>query len=274
MGESGSYQVVNRLSKPRLNRGGRIKVTNVLHTSCGAKLSTSTRREHVMSHVLFARASIVLAAALATVAPATAADLYGQAPPPPSAGYNSYSSPVSNWAGAYLGVTPGYSLGSVKNNVPGVGGLRNNMNGADIGIYGGVNAVVSGNVVVGGEADINLSDQRQTQVNAGNVYKTSSWWNGSIRARAGMSMERYMPYVTAGLAFSDNTLSVNGASDSKGQVGWALGAGMEGFVTDRIVVRGEFIYEGFGTQNHSVAGTNIGTNISSGILRIGAAYKF
>lgn len=226
-----------------------------------------------MSHVLFARAGIALAAALATAAPAAAADLYGQAPPP-SSGYNGYSSPVSNWAGAYLGVTPGYSLGSVKNSVPGVGSIRNNINGADIGLYGGVNAAISGNIIVGGEADISLSDQRQTQVNAGNVYKTSSWWNGSIRARAGMAMDRYMPFVSAGLAFSDNTLNVNGASDSKAQVGWALGAGMEGFVTDRIVVRGEFIYEGFGSQNHAVAGTNIGTNISSGILRIGAAYKF
>jgi outer membrane immunogenic protein len=227
-----------------------------------------------MSHVLFARAGLAMAIAAATLAPAAAADLYGQQPPPPSTGYNSYASPVANWAGAYLGVTPGYSLGSVKNNVPGVGSIRNNFNGADIGIYGGVNAVIANNIIVGGEADINISDQRQTQVNAGNVYKTSSWWNGSIRARAGMGMDRYMPFVTAGLAFSDNTLNVNGASDSKGQVGWALGAGMEGFVTDRIVVRGEFIYEGFGTQTHNVAGTSIGTNASSGILRIGAAYKF
>ena len=83
-----------------------------------------------------------------------------------------------------------------------------------------------------------------------------------------------LPFVTAGLAFGANTLSVNGAADSTTQVGFALGAGVEGMVTDRISLRGEFLYEGFGDQTHNVSGKSVNTNISTGILRIGAAYKF
>ncbi len=130
------------------------------------------------------------------------------------------------------------------------------------------------NICVCGEADINLSDQRSTQVNGVDVYKGSSPWNASVRGRVGMAYDRFLPVVTAGIAFGANNLSVNGVSDSTTQVGYALGAGIEGFVTDRISLRGEFLYEGFGNQTHNVNGKSIGTNISTGILRIGAAYKF
>jgi len=231
-----------------------------------------------MSQVLCARAFAV--AILGTVAvaatPALSADLYGQQPPPPNQGYAGYSgqSPIANWAGAYLGLTPGYSFGNLRNRIAGSNTLKSSINGADIGIYGGVNAVISNNIVVGGEGDISLSDQRNTQTNGLDVYKASSNWNASLRGRAGMAFDRFLPFVTAGVAFGGNTLSVNGSSDSVAQVGFAVGGGLEGFVTDRIVLKGEFVYEGFGDQTHNVGGKSVGTNISTGILRIGAAYKF
>ncbi len=228
-----------------------------------------------MSKVLFARAAF-LAMSIAVADTSYAADLYGQQPPAPAQGYGGFSnqSPAANWAGAYLGVTPGYSLGSLTNKVPGVGALKSSINGASIGGYGGVNALIMNNLIVGAEGDLNLSDQHNAQTNGTDFYKASSNWNGSVRGRLGASYDRYMPYVTAGLAFGNNTLNLNGAQDSTTQIGYALGAGIEGFATDRIVVRGEYIYEGFGDQTHNVAGKSINTNISSGLIRIGAGYRF
>jgi outer membrane immunogenic protein len=230
-----------------------------------------------MSKVLFARGLAVAALLAATAtAPALSADLYGQQPPPPAQGYSGYSaqSPVANWAGAYLGISPGYSFGGLTDKIAGVGKIKSSINGASIGLYGGVNALIMNNLVVGAEGDINVSDQHNAQANGVDLYKASSTWNGSVRGRFGAALDRYMPFVTAGIAFGGNTLNVNGSSDSKAQVGFAIGAGMEGFVTDRIVLKGEFIYEGFGDQAHNVGGKSVNTNISSGILRIGAAYKF
>jgi outer membrane immunogenic protein len=229
-----------------------------------------------MSQVLFARQAAIVALLAATAgAPACAADLYGQQPPAPAYnGYNASQSPVANWAGAYLGVAGGYSLGGLTNKITGSNTLKSSINGADIGIFGGVNATIMNNLIVGGEADLNLSDQRTTQTNGADLYKTYSSWNGSVRGRFGTAFDRYMPFVTGGLAFGGNTLNINGSSASSSQIGYAVGAGVEAFVTDRIVARGEFLYEGFGDQTHSIAGKVVNTNISSGILRLGAAYKF
>ncbi|MDR3375421.1 MAG: outer membrane beta-barrel protein [Ancalomicrobiaceae bacterium] len=232
-----------------------------------------------MSQVSFTRNAIALTAlGLVTFgAPAWAADLNAPQPYPPAQPYAGYTqqSPVANWAGAYLGVHAGYSFGSLSNNVPGVGKLSSSINGALIGVYGGVNAVLSGNIIVGAEGDLNLSDQRNTQTDSfGNTYKGTSGWNGSVRGRVGTAIDRYMPFLTAGLAFAENKLTVDGVSDSASQVGLAIGAGLEGYVTDRITLKGELLYEGFGDVSHTVLGQTVKTNISSGIFRIGAAYKF
>jgi outer membrane immunogenic protein len=229
-----------------------------------------------MSQVLFARAFALVAFAASAATPTLAADLYGQQPPAPSQGYSGYSaqSPLANWAGAYLGIMPGYSFGGLRNKIAGSNTLKSSINGASIGIYGGVNAVVMNNLIVGAEGDISLSDQRNSQTNGPDFYKASSSWNGSLRGRFGTAFDRFMPYVTGGVAFGGNTLNVNGASDSTAQVGYALGLGLDGFVTDRILLKGEFVYEGFGDQTHNIAGKTVNTNISSGILRVGAAYKF
>jgi len=230
-----------------------------------------------MSQVLFARAlAVATVAVIAAAVPAKAADLYGQQPPAPAPSYSGYTgqSPVANWAGAYLGVTPGYAFGGLTNKIAGSNTLKSSINGASIGLYGGVNAIVMSNLVVGGEGDINISDQHSAQTNGADFYKASSTWNGSMRGRFGAAFDRYMPFVTGGIAFGGNTLSVNGSSNSTAQVGYAFGGGVEGFMTDRIVLKGEFIYEGFGDQTHNVGGRSVNTNISSGILRVGAAYKF
>ncbi|MDR3496377.1 MAG: outer membrane beta-barrel protein, partial [Ancalomicrobiaceae bacterium] len=209
-------------------------------------------------------------------APACAADLNAPQPYPPAQPYAGFTqaSPMANWAGAYLGANAGYSFGNLSNSVPGVGKLSSSINGALIGVYGGVNAVLSGNIIVGAEGDLNLSDQRNTQTNGFDSYKGTSSWNGSVRGRVGTAIDRFMPFATAGLAFGENKLTVNGATDSASQVGLAIGAGVEGFVTDRITLKGELLYEGFGDVSHTIGGTTYKTNISSGIFRIGAAYKF
>ena len=167
-----------------------------------------------MSTVSFARAAAAVAVLTVFASPALSADLYGRQPyPPPAQPYAGYTqqSPVANWAGAYLGLHAGYAFGSLANSVNGLGTLNSSINGAQIGIYGGINAVLNANIIIGAEADLNLSDQRQTQTSGTDQYRGASSWNGTIRGRLGTTFDRFMPFVTGGLAFANQRLSVAGA---------------------------------------------------------------
>lgn len=224
-----------------------------------------------MFRVSFAFAGLALAALCGT---ATAADLYGN---PPPAAYTAYTpAPVSNWGGAYVGVQAGYAFGTARDNFNGGTVVKPGMDGGLIGIYGGYNANIGQNVIVGGEADINLSGQKATTTNVPGVttYKNRSGWNGSVRARAGVGFDRVMPYATAGVAFAENKMSSPAIGSTPTKVGWALGAGVEGQVTNNIIVRGEFLHEGFGNSTHQLGAQTVTSSFTSNQLKAGVGYKF
>ena len=212
------------------------------------------------------RVSFALAVAAVVVAtPSFAADMYGNQRAPSAysgGGYSDNSGSAASWNGAYVGGQLGYGWG------------RDGLHGNQIGIYGGVNATVGSNVVVGGEVDLNMSGQRRASVTAGSVREDFSDWNGSIRARVGVAIDRFLPYATAGLALADDTVKYAGTSDSQTRVGYVIGAGVEGKVVDRITAKGEFLYEGFGSTTHAIGGLDHRNNPSSAQLRAGVAYHF
>lgn len=225
-----------------------------------------------MSRVSFA--TLFTAAVAASATPAFAADMYGGRPAPaPYAGYSS-PSPVANWAGAYLGVQLGYAWGSVKNTHATNGTGKGSLNSAAFGIYGGVNTMLTTNFVLGAEADLNLAGQGNSMTLGGVPYRNESDWHGTIRARLGVAFDRIMPFATAGLAFGENWVRRNGAEDSTTDIGLALGAGIEGLVTDNISVKVEYMHLDFGKTNLSPGGAGVNTSLTNNILRAGVAYRF
>lgn len=212
-----------------------------------------------------ARTSLVLAlaASVAAISPAVGADMYGNRAPSASYGYTDPGvSPTSQWNGAYAGAQVGYGWG------------RRGMNGAQGGLYAGINSTVGSNFVVGGEAEVNLSGQSRSGAVGSQVVESSSGWNGAVRARAGVAFDKIMPYATAGIAFTDDTMKVGNAKSSTTKVGYVVGAGVEGRVTDRISVKGEVLYSGFGDTSHSIGAISDTNNGSTTLLRTGAAYRF
>lgn len=222
----------------------------------------NTAKVRPMSRVSCA---LAVAAIVAATSSSIAADMYGGNRTAPAYGNNGYqdqSAPNSAWNGAYAGGSLGYGWGN------------NGLNGTHIGIYGGVNATVGSNVVVGGEADLNIAGQRQAGVLNGQLKESSSTWNGSLRARVGVAFDRVMPYATAGIALADDTVKYGNSTDSTTKVGYAIGGGIEGKVVDRITVKGEYIREGFQSTTHSINGTEIRQAPSTSIIRTGVAYHF
>lgn len=212
-----------------------------------------------MSRVTFVLAA---AACLAVASPSLAADMYGGQPAAPAYGY---ATPVPNspWNGVYAGGQIGHGWGP------------NGLNGAQVGIYGGINTTVGTNVVAGVEGDLNVSGQTATHLVGPDLYRYRSTWNATIRPRVGIAMDKVMPYATAGLAFADDDLKALGTSSDTTKVGYAVGAGVEAQVADHISVKGEYMHLGFGRTTHTVGGTTAASSsVNSNILRGGVAYHF
>ena len=211
------------------------------------------------------RATLVLAAAAVgfTVAsPSLAADMYGAPPSSPEYGYAPPPAATS-WNGVYAGGTLGHGWGP------------NGMNGTQVGVYAGVNSNVGQNVVAGVEGDIAISGQSAERLVGGKLYKYNSDWNATIRPRVGVGFDKVMPYATAGIAFSDDTVKALGKTSSTTKIGYAAGAGVEAQVADHISVKAEYMHLGFGRTNHAVgAGTVASSSVNSNILRGGVAYRF
>jgi outer membrane immunogenic protein len=175
---------------------------------------------------------------------------------PPQA-YNS----LFNWTGFYAGVHGGYAWGSASGLSPDgfVGGLQ-----------AGYNYQSSPNGVVGFETDISATSISDT---VGGV-KFGADYLGTIRARAGYTLDRVLFYVAGGAAYGQGDLEIAGLSNTQFHWGWTIGGGIEAMVTPRVSARLEYLYVDLAKETYqSVLGpTNIG--YTTNIVRGGLNYRF
>ena len=176
-------------------------------------------------------------------------------------GNRAYSTPVmaSNWAGFYAGLHLGYGFGRSR--------------GAEIdGFVGGAHAgfnLQSNQVVFGAEGDLNLAslDYR------GFAETFRNKWSGSARARVGYAFDRFMPFVTGGLAFANGTMKSGGAKDGHTHVGYVLGLGAEMMVTSNVSTTLQFLHTRYAAQNYLVL-PNRNANLVTNEIRLGLNYRF
>jgi outer membrane immunogenic protein len=211
------------------------------------------------------RYSAVLAALVATAGiqgPAFAADLVDPEPAPAPA--QVYDAQEQNWSGIYLGVLLGYTFGDADIG----GGPSADIDGIDGGVYAGYNYQID-NFVIGLEGDALLSG---VEGSAGGV-NVDQQWSGSLRARAGYSLESFLLYGTGGLALAGFEASSAGANDSNTHMGWTVGAGVEGMITDNVTARVEYRYTDYEDKNYGLgAPTSVDPNTNS--IRAGVGVKF
>ena len=89
---------------------------------------------------------------------------------------------------------------------------------------------------------------------------------GPVRARA--------VYGTVGLAYGTlrGQNSFTGFSQSRTDIGWTVGAGMEVALNSNWSARAEYLYIDLNDRSHSVTGTDNG--LESSLLRFGINYRF
>ncbi|HLL27204.1 MAG TPA: outer membrane protein [Xanthobacteraceae bacterium] len=195
-------------------------------------------------------------AAVAATTPALAGDLPLQRPYGPQA-YNS----LFNWTGFYAGVNGGYGWSKAAGTSP---------DGFVGGVQAGYNYQFSPTGVLGVETDIAATSMSDTAAGA----KFGVNYLGTIRGRAGYTMDRVMFYVTGGAAYGQGELDIGGLSNTQTHWGWALGGGLEAMVTPNVSARLEYLYADLGKQTYqSLLGpTNVG--FSTNMIRGGLNYHF
>ena len=234
------------------------------------------------------KTAIALAIALGLAGTAHAADLAPAPLPAPE------PEPIFTWTGRYIGVHGGYAWGDFKSEpTDAYGGQK--PDGFFGGAQAGYNYQFSNNIVLGIEADASFGDQKDDiSVLLGDSpdaqfaldYTTKIDAFGTVRARAGYAVDRFLPYVTGGLAWANTELGFhqvvtadgvvaidNSASDKQTSTGWTVGAGLEYAVTNNITAKVEYLYADLGSTDFDL-GTPVSADLTLQTVKFGLNYKF
>jgi outer membrane immunogenic protein len=216
-----------------------------------------------MSRIRMLGASAV--ALMVGVGGATAADIYA---PAPVAEVIYSPAPAFSWTGGYMGGLLGYEWGKadVRN-----GGPSLNPDGWTGGLFAGYNFQTSGMFVAGVEGDFTLSGASDKQ----NGTSVDNNWNSTLRARAGIAIDRFLMYGTGGLAVGNISVKVPGTgSDTGTHAGWTIGGGIEAAFTNNIIGRLEYRYTDYGTNQYDTGKKNTKVDFNSSQVLVGVGYKF
>ncbi len=215
----------------------------------------------------FSSMFLVAASALAIVTgTAQAADL--QIPAAPVV-----PTPTSSWDGPYIGVFAGYTAGTITATDPFLSPETNSVyyNGWQLGVQGGYNFHITGDIVGGFGADIAWSNASGSDSNS---YATSLDWTGSVTGKLGVDVGNLVPYLVGGVAITNASLTdgaVPPVTDSQTHVGYTAGAGLEYAISDNISADVEYRYTDYGTSSNTYALANqtYNVNLHDNAIRIG-----
>lgn len=195
-----------------------------------------------------------------------------------------------SWTGVYIGAVAGYGWGKFKSrNVAATHSLReegdplDHVKGWLVGGTVGYNQQFD-NVVVGLEADLAWTDADDHYVTNDPEFKGDVKYLGTVKARVGYAVDRFLPFVTAGFAYgrtklraTDNAVGIS-ASDSKTQYGFVGGGGVEYAITDSVSLKGEYNYIQLSRKKHDVSDAvffgSEDIKYQTHLLKVGVNYHF
>jgi outer membrane immunogenic protein len=159
-------------------------------------------------------------------------------------------SPVYNWTGFYVGLNGGGGWG--RSQWDGVN--KFDVSGGLIGGTIGYNWQFN-QFVIGAEGDLDWTSIRGTTTTlCPPGCSTRNHWLATVRGRAGYAFDRFLPYLTAGLAVGDIQAVVPAVpfffpGGSTTNAGWTVGAGLEVGLISNVSVKAEYLYVDLGNFN-------------------------
>jgi len=252
--------------------------------------------------------AIALVAACVQAANVQAADVVQNYDPPVAAPVS--IAPTFSWDGFYVGAQAGGSWTKtntllILDDVFGLNerlGFAAKADGFVGGLYAGYNFDLVHDYVLGLETDFVWGDVDKRYDMRLNVLPMADMvgyvgvkqkWAGATRIRAGYAMDRFLPYVAAGVAYTkvEGRIGVWGEDPATGAViagpeegkdhttftGWTLGVGGDYAMTDNVLLRAEYRYSDYGSKTYSDdddLGVSLKFKHKAHDLRVGVAYKF
>jgi outer membrane immunogenic protein len=183
--------------------------------------------------------------------------------------------PAYNWSGFYVGVNGGGAWGTSNWSTP---SNSFNLSGGQVGGTAGMNWQ-AGRAVFGLEGDVDWSGVRgRAAPTLCPGCATNNDWLATVRGRAGYAFDRFMPFVTGGLAVGDIRATAPGAAGAtQTNAGWTVGGGVEFALTNNLTAKAEYLHVDLGNMNCGFScGVATGNNVSvrEDIVRGGVNYRF
>lgn len=177
----------------------------------------------------------------------------------------SVAEPANDWSGFYLGALLGYSWGD--SDTSRFGDVESD--GVDGGGYVGATWQY-GNLVIGAEGDVMASGLE----GAAGPVSLDQGVNGSLRARAGIALDQFLLYGTAGAAVTDVEMSGFGDTDDAALWGWTAGAGAEAMIFSNVTARVEYRYTDYEDETFTLGGQQVDSDLSTHSIRAGVGVQF
>jgi outer membrane immunogenic protein len=183
-----------------------------------------------------------------------------------------YSAPY-NWTGFYLGINGGGAWGS--SDFSGVSGGSSDPDGGMVGGTIGYNWQF-GQTVLGLEGDADWSSVRGSSNCGGLSCETRNDYLATIRGRLGYAFDRFLPYVTGGVAFGNIKASVGSLETNETETGWTVGGGLETAIAGGWTAKIEYLYVDLGNSGsiNAVGLGNTDADFTENVVRAGFNYRF
>lgn len=164
-----------------------------------------------------------------------------------------------SWSGAYVGGQAGYGWGNSRlGDGPGLFFLKpDSFLGSP---YAGYNFDTGNKIVLGVDGDVTFDNQKDSISDGNDLFiatlESKLRWSRAVRARAGVAVDRFLPYIAGGvalgsvknLAILSDGVDSRSASASKTLTGWKLGGGVDYIETDDLILRLEYRYTDYGKR--------------------------
>ena len=158
--------------------------------------------------------------------------------------------PIFTWTGVYTGEHVGAMWANAEFSSPGLPSVSVD---PVMGFFGGHYGYqyLYGQWVLGvqGEYDV-INENSSSNPN----FRLHERWLASVDGKVGYAMDRWLPYVIGGVAFSEMNHYVGGVHFNKDVTGFDVGAGLEYGISENWSAFAEYRYYDFGTANWAATG--------------------
>jgi outer membrane immunogenic protein len=193
---------------------------------------------------------------------------------------------VHDWTGFYVGIDGGGAFGTAPwNSVPNLVTGSQSMSGGLVGGTVGYNLQTGEPYVFGVEADLDWADMKATTALAAcagqggsGICELRDPLFATTRLRFGYAFDRFLPYVTGGVAIAWLKADIVGQPFGQApstQLGWTAGAGLEYAITDALRAKVEYLHadvNGFSCDT-PCGGGPVSFKFNTNVIRAGLNYR-